>query len=88
MIKELLVDREKFINWFLSDELDKLINIQDMNDDLIKSGEFILTADDLLSRAIYVPGHVLVELPEGSKITDEFSPAHARLIYKQKENEN
>ena len=53
------IDRTKFINWLSRNYLGSMIQINRMMDDLIKGGEYAVTADELLQMQKHVPGYLI-----------------------------
>jgi len=73
------IDRTKFIDYMLSDEEDRKYATAELKDSLKMSGEFIVTATELLDRCASIP----VELLENYDGTAEYvDGSECELIYK------
>lgn len=57
-MKKLIIDRKKFLNWYIEVDTDF---INEIYDSLTEFGEYKLTAQQLLDTAGYIPENVLVE---------------------------
>ena len=59
--KEMLeINRKAFIDWVYVYHPFKFVNVTKITDDIIKGGEFILTADELLNSFKEIPANLLV----------------------------
>ena len=60
--KTLLIDRELFCDWFFDPDIIKdFVSDHKIIEELIKTGKFTITADQLLSSSGYLPSHVALE---------------------------
>lgn len=66
-MKKLLIDRKKFINWYVDVDIDFIHQIYEA---LVEEGEYRITAQQLLDTVDYIPEQVLVE---GQEYTLDFS---------------
>jgi len=56
--KKYKLNRKTFIEWVASDNPDLLTSLSAIKDDLIKGGEYILTAQDVLDTYNEIPSHL------------------------------
>lgn len=60
--KTLLIDRESFCDWFFDqDIIEDFVSNYEVIQELIKTGKFTITANELISGAGYLPIHVAAE---------------------------
>ena len=60
--KTLLIDRAAFCDWFFDPDIIKdFVSDHKIIEELIKTGKFTITADQLLSSSGYLPSHVALE---------------------------
>lgn len=57
-MRKLIIDREKFLNWYIDGSEDFL---SESYDALLEYGTYTLTIQDLLDRSGYIPEWVLVD---------------------------
>lgn len=77
--KTLVIAREKFLNWYIDGSEDFMSEAFDC---LLEFGTYTLTIEDLLSRAEYIPEHILVEGQEYSlDENDDVDTSNAELIF-------
>ena len=60
------IDRRKFIQWVYDTYPLRLIRILDIKNNLIESGEYILTAEDMLAEFIEVPAYLVVGIDKSN----------------------
>ena len=73
------VTEESFLNWYFSDDNDKLVFANNAIAELKTHGKVLQTVQTLLDNCGYVPGFI-AEAGEGVDESDEYEPEEVELI--------
>jgi len=78
------LDRERFIRWVASERPENLYNLYNILDDIIKGGECVITAEDVLSNFNEIPIELLDTYDKkGMRNIVSVSAKSCYFIYKQ-----
>lgn len=72
--KQFIIDRKDLINHHIS-ELLMMTSIDKIREDIIKSGEFIITAEDILASLDSIPGPLVGQV-------EAVKPEQCKIVYK------